>query len=138
MLCEPQVKPSAETQAIARVHRMGQVRSVQVHRLLGDDSVDERMLEILAGKTAVFDTYVRESAMGDSAPEAVDISERNLAARIIAAEQERLRVGPQDIAATAGSPQDSPTAPGTPQDSPTAPGTPQDASTIPEAPQDAR
>ena len=128
VLCEPQVKPSAETQAIARVHRMGQVRSVQVHRLLGDDSVDERLLEILAGKTAVFDTYVRESAMGDSAPEAVDISERNLAARIIAAEQERLRVGPQDIAATAGSPQDSPTAPGTPQD----------ASTIPEAPQDAR
>ena len=117
MLCEPQVKPSAETQAIARVHRMGQVRSVQVHRLLGDDSVDERMLEILAGKTAVFDTYVRESAMGDSAPEAVDISERNLAARIIAAEQERLRIGPQDAPNPGGSLQDAASAPDAAQDS---------------------
>ncbi|HMT90027.1 MAG TPA: C-terminal helicase domain-containing protein, partial [Dermatophilaceae bacterium] len=116
VLCEPQVKPSAETQAIARVHRMGQVRSVQVHRLLGDDSVDERMLEILAGKTAVFDTYVRESAMGDSAPEAIDISERNLAARIIAAEQERLQVGPQDAPNPSGSPQDASTVPDAPQD----------------------
>ena len=35
ILCEPQIKPSIEAQAIARVHRMGQVRTVQpdLHRL---------------------------------------------------------------------------------------------------------
>ena len=43
ILCEPQVKPSTESQAVARAHRMGQVRNVQVHRLLTRDSVDQRM-----------------------------------------------------------------------------------------------
>ena len=54
--------------------------------------------------------------MGDSAPEAIDISERNLAARIIAAEQERLQVGPQDAPNPSGSPQDASTVPDAPQD----------------------
>jgi SNF2 family DNA or RNA helicase len=44
ILCEPQIKPSLEVQAIARAHRMGQVRKVQVHRLILPDSVDEKML----------------------------------------------------------------------------------------------
>jgi SNF2 family DNA or RNA helicase len=47
ILCEPQAKPTLEAQAIARVYRMGQVRSMQVHRLLVANSVDQRMLEIL-------------------------------------------------------------------------------------------
>lgn len=34
ILVEPQWKPSTEDQAVARAHRMGQVRTVQVHRLL--------------------------------------------------------------------------------------------------------
>lgn len=34
ILCEPQLKPTVEHQAVARAHRMGQVRSVRVHRLL--------------------------------------------------------------------------------------------------------
>lgn len=32
VICEPQVKPTTEWQAIARAHRMGQLQSVQVHR----------------------------------------------------------------------------------------------------------
>jgi superfamily II DNA or RNA helicase len=34
ILTEPQWKPSTEDQAVARAHRMGQVRTVQIHRLL--------------------------------------------------------------------------------------------------------
>ena len=37
VLAEPQWKPSIEDQAVARCHRMGQVRPVQVHRLLAED-----------------------------------------------------------------------------------------------------
>jgi len=48
--CEPHIKPSFEVQAIARAHRMGQVRKVQVHRLILPDSVDENMLSLLAFK----------------------------------------------------------------------------------------
>jgi superfamily II DNA or RNA helicase len=90
ILCEPQVKPSIEAQAVARAHRMGQVRSVQVHRLLTADSVDQRMLELLGSKALLFDAYVRHSAIADAAPGAVDVSEVQLARTIVAQEQRRL------------------------------------------------
>ena len=69
ILCEPQVKPSIEAQAIARAHRMGQVRTVQVHRLLIEDSVDQRMLELLGSKAQLFDAYVQ-----DVAPKTVEVA----------------------------------------------------------------
>ena len=95
ILCEPQVKPSIEAQAIARAHRMGQVRTVQVHRLLIEDSVDQRMLEMLGSKAQLFDAYVRHSAIAEAAPGAVDISEVQLARTIVAQEQHRLAGTPE-------------------------------------------
>lgn len=90
VLCEPQVKPTMEDQAVARAHRMGQVRTVQVHRLLAADSVDQRMLEILAQKSRLFDEYARRSDLAESSPDAVDVSEVDMARRVVAMEQERL------------------------------------------------
>jgi SNF2 family DNA or RNA helicase len=90
VLCEPQVKPTIEEQAIARSHRMGQVRGVQVHRLLTPDSVDTRMLELLASKRRLFDQYARRSDIADATPDAVDISEAELARQVVAAERRRL------------------------------------------------
>ncbi|WP_460490574.1 DEAD/DEAH box helicase, partial [Corynebacterium nasicanis] len=92
ILVEPQVKPSIEAQAIARAHRMGQTSTVLVHRLIGDDTVDERMVEMLAGKAQLFDAYARpsESAQVD---DAVDVTEGQLAEAIIRAERERLGFG---------------------------------------------
>jgi superfamily II DNA or RNA helicase len=95
ILCEPQVKPSIEAQAIARAHRMGQVRTVQVHRLLIADSIDERMIEILGSKAQLFDAYVRHSTIAQAAPDAVDISEVQLARIIVAQEQQRLAGMPE-------------------------------------------
>ncbi|WP_198679459.1 DEAD/DEAH box helicase [Thermomonospora amylolytica] len=90
IICEPQVKPSMEHQAVARAHRMGQVRKVQVHRLLSTEGVDARMLEILRRKSDLFDAYARRSHVAESAPEAVDVSEQSLARQIVEAEQRRL------------------------------------------------
>jgi len=90
ILCEPQVKPTLETQAIARAHRLGQVQKVQVHRLLVADSVDERMLELLEGKTALFDAYARRSETADAAPQARDMSEVALARQVVDIERARL------------------------------------------------
>ncbi|MGP3957950.1 DEAD/DEAH box helicase [Nonomuraea sp. 3N208] len=90
IMCEPQVKPTMETQAVARAHRMGQVRKVQVHRLLTVDSVDQRMLAILGRKSALFDAYARRSDLAESAAEAVDVSERELARLVVEEEQRRL------------------------------------------------
>ncbi|MFD7025862.1 DEAD/DEAH box helicase [Promicromonospora sukumoe] len=92
ILCEPQVKPTVEAQAIARAHRMGQVRTVQVHRLLIEDSVDERLLEILGTKAELFAEYAgRASVAGTpSATDGTDVSEKELSRRIVDEERERL------------------------------------------------
>ncbi|MFF2513647.1 DEAD/DEAH box helicase [Streptomyces sp. NPDC058086] len=96
VLCEPQVKPTMEHQAVARAHRMGQVRPVQVHRLLATDSVDQRLRHILKNKSRLFDAYARRSDTAEQSPDAVDISDSALARRIVEEEQIRLAgsVGP--------------------------------------------
>ncbi len=90
ILCEPQIKPTLEHQAVARAHRMGQVRTVQVHRLLAADSVDQRLVELLARKDRLFDAYARRSDLAEAAPDAVDVSDGELARRIVEEEQQRL------------------------------------------------
>ncbi|MCF0134975.1 MAG: DEAD/DEAH box helicase [Lachnospiraceae bacterium] len=64
ILCEPQFKPSIENQAISRAYRMGQSRSVLVHRLLCDDTVDERIMELLSAKQELFDSFANDSEAG--------------------------------------------------------------------------
>ncbi len=61
IMCEPQLKPSIENQAISRAYRMGQARSVLVYRLLCDDTIDERIMEILKKKQKEFDAFADES-----------------------------------------------------------------------------
>ena len=92
ILCEPQIKPSLEVQAIARAHRMGQVRKVQVHRLILPDSVDEHMLAILAHKQTQFDSYARDSDLANSASGAKDASEESIARVIVMDERKRLGI----------------------------------------------
>jgi SNF2 family DNA or RNA helicase len=90
IIAEPQWTPATEEQAIARCHRMGQVRRVDVHRLLAEDSVDQRMLEILRVKAEQFDEYARRSDLKDISPDAVDISDLTAAAKVASqAENER-------------------------------------------------
>ncbi|MGC0329740.1 superfamily II DNA or RNA helicase [Streptomyces sp. SAI-170] len=90
VLCEPQIKPTIEHQAVARAHRMGQVRPVQVHRLLAAGGVDERMVRMLENKSRLFDAYARRSEVAESTPDALDVSDVSLARRIVEEEQARL------------------------------------------------
>jgi hypothetical protein len=72
---------------------MGQIRPVDVHRLLAEDSVDQRMLEILASKSLLFDQYVRRSELKEISPDSVDISDISATrAMITQAEAERMIV----------------------------------------------
>lgn len=89
VLCEPQLTPTSEEQAIARAHRMGQVRPVQVHRLLAVDSVDERIVQLLAGKRADFDAFARRSELAESSAAAVDVTFGDLGRHLVHAEQAR-------------------------------------------------
>jgi superfamily II DNA or RNA helicase len=93
ILCEPQIKPALEQQAIARAHRIGQTRRVQVHRLLTPDSVDERMQEILMRKEQIFDDFIKDSHAADSSLDARDASEATIGNQIVRMEAERLGLG---------------------------------------------
>jgi hypothetical protein len=106
IICEPQWNPAIEEQAIARAHRMGQVRRVDVHRLLAEDSVDQQMLEITAEKRKEFDEYARRSDLAAAIPDAIDISDLTAVAqvasqaeaerRILAEERSRLGIAPEN------------------------------------------
>ena len=74
ILCEPQFKPSIENQAISRAYRMGQARNVLVYRLLCEDTVDEKIMEMLAEKQAVFDAFADKSTV---AKETLELDEKS-------------------------------------------------------------
>ena len=73
VICEPQFKPSIENQAISRAYRMGQTRNVLVHRLLCEDTVDERITDILESKQAIFDAFADKSV---AASESIELDEK--------------------------------------------------------------
>lgn len=89
IFCEPQIKPSVEKQAISRAYRMGQNRSVLVYRLLADNTVDERILELLREKQDIFDSFAEESTTGNESVKA----EKSISAAIIQMEKEHLAAG---------------------------------------------
>ena len=88
VFCEPQLTPAIENQAVARAYRMGQTRDVLVHRLLADDTIDERMLEILSGKQQEFDSFADESVVGDIQMKAEE--SRSWLTKMVEDEQKRL------------------------------------------------
>lgn len=65
ILCEPQLKPSDEMQAISRIYRMGQVNHVFVYRLLAADTIDEILVKRLHDKQKIFDQFADESEMSE-------------------------------------------------------------------------
>lgn len=65
VICEPQCKPSIENQAISRAYRMGQKRKVFVYRLLCAGTIDEKIMELLADKQMIFDTFADASAAAE-------------------------------------------------------------------------
>ena len=89
IFCEPQFKPSIENQAISRIYRMGQARSVVVHRLLMCQTIDEGILRILKEKQLLFDRFADESAIG---AEEMRLNETEELKKLVAQEKERLGI----------------------------------------------
>ena len=65
ILCEPQLKPSDEMQAISRVYRMGQINHVFVYRLLSADTIDEVLVKRLHEKQNIFNQFADESEISE-------------------------------------------------------------------------
>ena len=92
ILCEPQLKPSIENQAISRAYRMGQARSVLVYRLLCDDTVDERIIELLAAKQKEFDAFADLSKAADDTFEL----DKSTIAKLMQEEKQALLTAPEE------------------------------------------
>ncbi len=58
-LLDPWWNPAVEAQAIDRAHRIGQTRPVFAFRLIARDTVEEKVLELQAGKRQLADAVVR-------------------------------------------------------------------------------
>jgi len=86
IICEPQLKPSIENQAISRAYRMGQTRNVLVYRLLCENTVDEKITSMLEEKQAIFDAFADKS---EAARESIELDEK-IFGNIIQQEIERI------------------------------------------------
>ncbi len=56
---DPWWNPAVEDQASSRAHRIGQSQSVFVNRLIIKDSIEERLMQLKAQKSQLFDDVVR-------------------------------------------------------------------------------
>jgi SNF2 family DNA or RNA helicase len=57
--------PAAEDQAMQRAHRFGRTRPLHVLRFVVDDTVEQRIAQLLKNKRAVFDEYVNGANNAD-------------------------------------------------------------------------
>ena len=86
IICEPQLKPSIENQAISRSYRMGQTRKVLVYRLLSEGTIDEKIIDLLEQKQIIFDTFADKA---ESAKAIKEIDDKTLES-IVREERERI------------------------------------------------
>ncbi len=62
ILFDPWWNPMVERQAMDRAHRIGQTKSVNVHKLATKGTIEERVLSLQEKKKAVFDAMVSDTA----------------------------------------------------------------------------
>jgi superfamily II DNA or RNA helicase len=74
-LLDPWWNPAVEAQAIDRAHRIGQTRPVFAYRLVARDTVEDKILELQAGKRALADAIVRadQSVMASLSQEDLEL-----------------------------------------------------------------
>jgi SNF2 family DNA or RNA helicase len=63
-LLDPWWNPAVEAQAIDRAHRIGQTREVFAYRLIAQDTVEEKVLELQQRKRALADAVLSADAVG--------------------------------------------------------------------------
>ncbi|KAJ9075847.1 DNA repair protein rad16 [Entomophthora muscae] len=57
-LCDPWWNPAVEDQAMDRIHRLGQRRPIKITRLVVENSIESRILQLQAKKHALFESTI--------------------------------------------------------------------------------
>ncbi len=63
IIYDPWWNPAVESQAVDRAHRIGQVKTVNVYRLVTEHSVEQRIMELKRKKAHLVEALVNENAM---------------------------------------------------------------------------
>lgn len=72
-IMDPWWNPTAEQQAVDRIHRIGQEREVHVYRLVAEGTIEEKVMQLKASKAALFDAVVGEGEFASAAVTAEDV-----------------------------------------------------------------
>ncbi len=73
ILLDPWWNPAAEAQAVDRVHRIGQSKQVMVYRLVAQETIEEKVMALKAGKSALFSSVMDGGDFAGGALSADDI-----------------------------------------------------------------
>jgi non-specific serine/threonine protein kinase len=63
VIYDPWWNPAVESQAVDRAHRIGQVKTVNVYRLVTEHSVEQRIMELKSKKSDLIEALVNENGM---------------------------------------------------------------------------
>ena len=55
---DPWWNPAIEAQAVDRTHRIGQTKTVMVYRLVAKDTIEQKVMDLKAGKEELFESVV--------------------------------------------------------------------------------
>ncbi len=73
ILLDPWWNPATEAQAVDRAHRIGQTRTVMVYRMVAKGTIEEKVMALKAGKSALFSSVMTDDAADSTALTADDI-----------------------------------------------------------------
>jgi superfamily II DNA or RNA helicase len=73
ILLDPWWNPATEAQAVDRVHRIGQTKKVMVYRLVAKGTIEEKVMALKAGKSALFSSVMDGGGFESSQLSAADI-----------------------------------------------------------------
>jgi SNF2 family DNA or RNA helicase len=73
ILLDPWWNPATEAQAVDRIHRIGQSRSVMVYRLVAKETIEEKVMALKARKAELFSSVVDGGEFASAQLTAADI-----------------------------------------------------------------
>jgi superfamily II DNA or RNA helicase len=73
ILLDPWWNPATETQAVDRIHRIGQTRNVMVYRLVAKDTIEEKVMALKARKAELFSSVMDDGDFSSARLTASDI-----------------------------------------------------------------
>jgi len=75
ILLDPWWNPATESQAVDRVHRIGQTRTVMVYRLVAKNTIEQKVMALKATKSALFSSVIDAGGFESGVLSAEDIRE---------------------------------------------------------------